>query len=101
RPAVMQWLGEGMVREVEGRARTRSGVVLDVLVWAERIQLLGDDCLLFILCDITDRKRAEEEVRRSERLMRIVLDALPVGVAVMDRSGNVILQNPASDRIWG
>jgi PAS domain S-box-containing protein len=51
--------------------------------------------------DITDRKRAEESLRESERLLRVVLDALPVGVAVVDRSGNIILSNPASQRIWG
>ena len=45
--------------------------------------------------DITDRKRAEEALRRSERLLRLVLDALPVGVAVVDRSGDIILSNPA------
>jgi two-component system, NarL family, sensor kinase len=50
--------------------------------------------------DITDRKRAEEGLRRSERLLRLVLDALPVGVAVVDLSGDIILSNPASQRIW-
>jgi len=50
--------------------------------------------------DITDRKRTEEALRRSEGLLRLVLDALPVGVAVVDRSGDVILSNPASQRIW-
>jgi PAS domain-containing protein len=44
--------------------------------------------------DITDRKRAEEGLRQSERLLRLVLDALPVGVAVVDLSGNIILSNP-------
>jgi PAS domain S-box-containing protein len=51
--------------------------------------------------DITDRQRAEEGLRRSERLLRLVLNALPVGVAVVDRSGDIILSNPASQRIWG
>jgi signal transduction histidine kinase len=66
----------------------------------ERIQLLGEECLLAIACDITDRKRAEEGLQRSERLLRLVLDALPVGVAVIDLSGDIILSNPASQRIW-
>jgi two-component system NarL family sensor kinase len=86
---------------VEVRAQTKSGDVLDLLCWAERIQLLGEECILKIACDITDRKRAEEELRRSERLMRVVLDALPVGVAVVDRAGDIIHTNPASERIWG
>lgn len=51
--------------------------------------------------DITDRKRAEEGLRRGERLLRVVLDALPVGVAVVDRDGDITLSNPASQRIWG
>ena len=51
--------------------------------------------------DITDRQHAEEGLQRSERLLRLVLDALPVGVAVIDRSGDILLNNPASQRIWG
>ncbi len=96
-----QVLGSGTAQDLEARARTKSGNVLDVLVWAERIQLLGEDCILAITLDHTDRKRAEEALRRSERLLRQVLDALPVGVAVIDRSGDVIRTNPASIRIWG
>jgi PAS domain S-box-containing protein len=50
--------------------------------------------------DITERKDAEDGLQRSEGLLRLVLDALPVGVAVVDRSGDIILGNPASRRIW-
>ena len=50
--------------------------------------------------DITDRKRAEERLQRSERLLRLVLDALPVAVGVLDLSGDVILSNPAMQRLW-
>jgi signal transduction histidine kinase len=50
--------------------------------------------------DITDRKRAEEALRQSERLLRLVLDAIPVGVALVDVSGDIVLSNPASQRIW-
>ena len=48
-----------------------------------------------------ERHQTEEGLRESERLLRLVLDALPVGVAVVDRNGNIILSNPASRRIWG
>jgi len=47
------------------------------------------------------QRSAAEELRRSERLLRHVLDALPVGVAVVDLAGDIILTNPASRRIWG
>jgi two-component system NarL family sensor kinase len=48
-----------------------------------------------------ERHQTEEGLRDSERLLRVVLDALPVGVAVVDRRGDIILSNPASRRIWG
>lgn len=51
--------------------------------------------------DITDRRLAEERLRRSEGLLRTVLDALPVGVWVADDSGKLILGNPAGKDIWG
>ena len=57
--------------------------------------------MLQIAIDITDRKRAEEHVAASERLLRVVLETLPVGVAVADLQGDMILNNPMSKRIWG
>jgi PAS domain S-box-containing protein len=91
----------GTVRDFEAKARTKSGDILDLLVWMARIQILGEECVLGITCDISARKRAEEALTQSERLLRLVLDTLPVGVAVVDIAGDIILSNPASRRIWG
>jgi len=54
-----------------------------------------------IAFDVTDRVRSEEQVRAGQRLMRQVLETLPVGVAVLNRVGDVLLNNPSSSRIWG
>jgi PAS domain S-box-containing protein len=51
--------------------------------------------------DITDRVRGEEAARASQRLLRLVLETLPVGVAFLDQAGNIQLSNPALKRIWG
>jgi PAS domain S-box-containing protein len=48
-----------------------------------------------------DRQQAEDALRHSEQLLRLVLEAIPVGVGVTDHDGNIILNNPASNRIWG
>jgi PAS domain S-box-containing protein len=53
-----------------------------------------------IVQDITERKRAEEALRRSERQLRTVLDSLPVGVWFTDQSGRPVLSNPAAKKIW-
>jgi signal transduction histidine kinase len=59
--------------------------------------LAGDDNSL----DHADRKRAEEAARESQELLRLVLATLPVGVSVIDRSGDIVLANAASKLIWG
>jgi PAS domain S-box-containing protein len=48
-----------------------------------------------------ERHQTEEALRREERLLRLVLDAIPVGVLVLDAAGEIMLSNPASQRIWG
>ena len=90
----------GGVHGVEVNARTKSGETLVVLVWLERIQILGEQCVLAIACDITDRKRAEQALEESERRAQIVVDTLPIGVTVTDREGNMVRTNPAARRIW-
>lgn len=54
-----------------------------------------------IAFDITDRVRSEEQVRAGQRLLQQVLDTLPVGVIVLDKTGDILLHNPASVGIWG
>src|ERR1700752_765916 len=51
--------------------------------------------------DIGERRQAAKTVRESQELLRLVLATLPVGVAVTDRDGNILLTNEASKRIWG
>ena len=50
--------------------------------------------------DITERKQAESALAQSERQLRTVLDALPVGVWFTDRAGKPLLANPAAKQIW-
>jgi len=53
-----------------------------------------------VVQDITDRKQAEEALICSERQLRTVLDALPVGVWFTDQLGKPVLSNPAAKQIW-
>jgi len=39
--------------------------------------------------------------RGGQQLLRLVLETLPVGVAVMDQAGDIVLINDASKRMWG
>jgi PAS domain S-box-containing protein len=51
--------------------------------------------------DIDDRKRAEDELRRSEARYRVVVEAASDAMVSIDESGTIVLANPATKRIFG
>ena len=62
---------QGNAREQEVHFRTKSGQVVVILLSVELVELHGQQCLLTVGQDITERKRAEEELRRlSGRLLQ-------------------------------
>ena len=46
-------------------------------------------------------KRAEEEARESEHLLKTVMDSSPDPIFIKDREGRFLFGNPALLRIWG
>lgn len=51
--------------------------------------------------DITDRKRAEEALRRERDLMNRLMETSPAGIAVLDRSGQIIFANSQAEKVLG
>ena len=98
-----QLLAEGGPHDIEFRVVWPDGS-LHVLVGraivvrndsGEAIRVYGTNV------EITERKKAEQSVRESQQLLELVLATLPVGVAVIDLAGDILLINAASKRIWG
>lgn len=59
---------------------------------------------LFVLVqhqDITLRKRAALKLEKTDSVLRSVLDALPIGVWIMNVDGTIVDGNPAGQTIWG
>ena len=77
RADLMRLLDEkGVAQEFEAQFKTKSGRIVDGLVWMARIQILGEECVLGITCDITERKRNAERIIQSERLLRSLSGSL-------------------------
>jgi PAS domain S-box-containing protein len=58
-----------------------------------RIVALDETNLLVIVRNITDRKRAEISLQRSEQRLQTLMDALPFGIWVRDADDRLVLQN--------
>ena len=50
--------------------------------------------------DITERKRAEAELKEQEAMLSLVLETIPVGVWIIDAKGTIIHGNQAGQKIW-
>jgi rsbT co-antagonist protein RsbR len=110
-------LEERMARSVEtatpwswvGRLRHRDGEVR----WLEiqtKVELDVDGSQLWYgqVLDVTERKRTEEALAASEALRassdalhQAVIEALPVGVTVVDLNGRCLINNPTASKILG
>jgi PAS domain S-box-containing protein len=50
--------------------------------------------------DITDRKRAEEELQASDALLQAAINIIPVGLWIFDAEGKIVTSSAAAQRIW-
>ena len=72
RETVVQRLHAGVaVQGHESRVRRGDGEIIDVLFSAERIELDGQDALLLMFRDISERKRLDAALQASEKRFRI------------------------------
>lgn len=79
--------GGERLHDQEARLRARDGTVRHVLISSSFY--VRDGKLVHTRCftrDITERRVAEEALRRSERQLRLVTDALPTLVSYVDRN---------------
>ncbi len=79
----------GEIRWVEGRGR----VLFDGTGQPQR--------LIGVTMDITDRKRAEEALRRSEEEFHIIFEHSAIGMVLAGSSGHILRCNPAFRGILG
>lgn len=91
----------GSVRNLEVKLRNKEGEVRQFLLSAEPIELNGKQCSVTVGEDITDRKRAEIELRRAHAFLRQVIDSDPNLIFAKDREGRFTLVNKALADCYG
>src|SRR5205809_680471 len=106
RPAIGQILDDlvrGKAREYEVRWRTKDGAVVHFDgVSVPRLSSNGE--FLSTLCtlrDVTERKFAEEKLRKSEEKYRDLIEISPDAIYVVDANGICVLGNRAGAELAG
>ena len=85
----------------EWHSRRKDGSLFWHDVFVKRVTIGGQDRLLAVARDITDRKVAEEALRASEEQYRAIFCASIDGLALCNAAGEIVDTNPALRRIYG
>ncbi len=88
---------EGTIQGMDLSVRARSGEIRHCLCSMERLSIGGEDCMLAVLQDVTDRIRAAAEREKLSRAIGQTADA----VMIVDRDGQIEYVNPAFETTTG
>jgi diguanylate cyclase (GGDEF)-like protein/PAS domain S-box-containing protein len=85
----------------ETRHRRKDGTTYDVEISTNGAVIAGQKLIFCVCRDITERKQAEEALRRSEENFRDSIEDSPLGIRVLDKEGKTLYANRALLNMWG
>ncbi|MGZ6292476.1 MAG: PAS domain S-box protein [Syntrophales bacterium] len=98
---IRKFLKKGFLRGESVQLRTKSGEIRDTLWSAEVITYGGREAVLSLLYDITERKRAEMALQKSEERFRFMVETTRDIIYTIDVNGVLTYVNPTAERIMG
>jgi PAS domain S-box-containing protein len=84
---------QGHLHNREGRLRTKSGEIRSLIVSVHSIQIGSTPCLIYLAHDITERKRAEEALQKSEDRYRALYEDSPFMYFTVSTNGVILSVN--------
>lgn len=97
---VAELLSLGEVTNFESTFRMKDGTEKIGLMSASIIEVDGQQCILSIARDISERKQMECDLRESEKRYRLLADNAPTGI-VLHRDGNIFYANRSIANLLG
>jgi PAS domain S-box-containing protein len=89
----------GIGREVTGQRKDGSTFPMDLSVGEAKED--GKSVFVSIIHDLTQRNRAEQEIREAATRLKALIDTAVDGVIMMDGRGGVMMFNPACEKMFG
>jgi PAS domain S-box-containing protein len=92
---------QGFVRDFEVDIRCKSGEIRQASLSAEPFELDQQLCMLTVFRDITDRKRAEQNLHVALIKYKTLFDSFPLGISVSDKTGSILETNAIAEKLLG
>jgi len=94
---------EGFVKDFEVKLKKKDGAPIDALITAHARKDDSGNLVGYegIIKDISDRRRMEEELRKSEERYRTILDSIEEGYYEVNLTGNFTFLNDSMCQIFG
>ena len=93
--------GQAALPRYELRVVRKGGAVRWIEMFAGNIEVGGRPAIQATFVDITERKRAEEELRRLKEFNEGIVQSMAEGIAVEDAEGHFTFVNPAAATLLG
>lgn len=92
---------DGLCFNMEVRHRRKDGAVMDCLDSAALIRIGDERCIIGLVLDDTDRKKAEEALQNERDFSMKIMDSLPGLFYIFDEQGHFLLWNKNHSVITG
>jgi len=83
----------GRIKDAEAVLKAKNGDLKNVLMSAENIIVQDKVYRFTVVQDITERKKAEEDLSNKQTLLRTIIDLIPDAIYVKDKDGRKVLAN--------
>jgi PAS domain S-box-containing protein len=92
---------QGHPQYFEWKHQRSDGDQFDAMISLNRIELEGEPILLAIVRDISDRIKAQEQIKAQAAQLRALMDNLPFGLWAIGSDRRYFMQNTIDRKIWG
>ncbi len=91
----------GRISDFPCRLRAKPGDIKDVLLSVENIEVHGQVCMLSVVQDVTERKRAEEALSIAKETLESTLGSITDGYYALDSEWRFVAANPVAEKHFG
>jgi PAS domain S-box-containing protein len=92
---------DGAVRHMELQFRIKNGDIRLGSICGELIEIGGERCIFGTMRDITDERRAANQLAAEKERLSVTLRSIGDAVITTDREGRIVLMNPIAEDLTG